>query len=68
MTQPALFDAANTVDQPCPVPGCSAIKLAGQTPPIITCQHDRQTEGPRGKRPRYCLNRTDPATTDWGGF
>lgn len=64
MNQPALFDAANTVDQSCPVPGCGAIRLAGQTPPIITCQYDNQTQDPRGKRPRYCLNRIDNAHQD----
>lgn len=67
MNQPALFDAAQTQETHCPVGYCQAIRLAGQTGQLPTCQHDLDREHGR-KRPRGCLNATDPAHTDWGGF
>lgn len=57
MTEPALFAA----DQPCPVPGCPAIQLAAQQPPIPTCRHDLDPPDDRPyRRPRGCLNTYNP--------
>lgn len=57
--QRALFDADTTVDKPCPVPGCGAIRLPGQDQ-VVTCAHDLNPE-PR-RRPAACLNAHDPHT------
>ena len=61
--QAELFDVASTQPQACPTPGCGAIRLAGQTDRIVTCQHDLEPEHRR--RPRACLNAIDPATTSF---
>ncbi|MEK9810288.1 MAG: hypothetical protein VW362_07550 [Candidatus Nanopelagicales bacterium] len=55
-TQP-LFDPASLQPLPCPVPGCQAIRLAGQEGRIVTCQHDLERDG---RRPQGCLNTYRP--------
>lgn len=62
MTQPGLFDPNTTVDMACPVPGCQAVRFAGQER-ALTCRHDLdQAAGDvRTPRPRACLNAHDPA-------
>lgn len=59
--QPALFDPARTVATSCPVPHCQAIRLPNQQR-VITCAHDLDPE--RKTRPKSCLNRVDPATSE----
>lgn len=63
MNQPALFDAAQTQPQHCPIGHCQAIRLAGQQDRVITCAHDLDQEHHR-KRPQGCLNRIDNAHQD----
>lgn len=62
-----LFDVALTTHQQCQIPGCGAIRTAGQEGPLITCGHDRWMDDGthdlgRGRphRPAGCLNRATP--------
>ena len=58
-----MLDTRQVADTVCPVPGCGAIRFAGQerTP---TCMHDLDLHVDRRKpRPRLCVNAYDPATT-----
>lgn len=65
MTQPELFDKQQVTDTVCPVPGCQAIRFAGQQR-APTCRHDRdQALGNYGRRPKQCVNTIDPATSPW---
>lgn len=58
-----LFDPATTQPAPCPVPGCAAIRLPGQTGPLPTCQHDLdRAAGIHELRPKACANKVDPST------
>lgn len=61
MTQPGLFDPNTTVDMACPVPGCQAVRFAGQER-ALTCRHDLdQASGAiPARRPKACLNTIDP--------
>ena len=66
MNQPGLFDPTTTEPQPCPVPGCAAIRLPNQTGQLPTCQHDLdRAAGIHRLRPKACANTIDPATTPW---
>ena len=60
MTDRTLFDVGKTVSTACPVPGCGAIRLPGQTT-VPTCQTDldRATQGWTSNRPKNCLNQWD---------
>jgi hypothetical protein len=66
-TQRPLFDASTTEPAPCPVPGCAAIRLAGQQGQLVTCQYDldRAAGDIHTHRPRACANTIDPAHTPW---
>lgn len=55
---PTLFDASRTQPTSCQAPGCGAIRLPDQQR-CATCAHDLDPE--QRKRPRACLNATDPA-------
>ena len=61
MNTPTLFDPDRTTPQACTVNGCPAIRFPHQQT-VITCRHDLDPTEYRGKRPRLCLNRHDPAT------
>ena len=62
-----LFDPATLEPAPCPVPGCGAVRLPGQTGPLLTCQHDldRAAGDTTTRRPRNCANTINPAHTPW---
>lgn len=65
MTVP-LFDADQTTDRACPIDGCHAVRTAGTTDRVPICQHDLdRAEGHPTRRPRACLNATDPRYTNW---
>ena len=63
MNEPQLFDPARLTSTPCPVPGCSAIRLPGQDK-VPTCDTDRQraTATEWVRRPNACLNQPNPTT------
>ena len=59
--QRPLFDVDRTTDTRCPLPGCHAIRYAGEQR-TVSCEYELVTSYIEGtRRPKGCLNAHDPA-------